>query len=234
MADVKATEKPLADNETPIPNGRPPADASAPPAYDGLHMQGLSAQSNAQPEDLSARLDDLNLSVDENRPTPDRCIAHLKLLEALHQLRDTIASTDGLFGIVTPPEKKSEKQSEQKANADAQVAVREKRWAVYVARAVDRFESWWTQCVPQTVAGSPTQRMTEGRYLSQPMEHYALDGQPIAQLSRDNLPPLGKFNLVPYSVHVQMANEHRCFDGVACLHAESALLPRRLHTIQQA
>lgn len=169
-----------------------PVDGAPPPAYE--------APSNGQPPpnlpDLTARLDNLNLTTTKETssvPTSDQCIAHLKFLEALYQLRESIAQTDGLFGLTSPPEKTSDKPSEQRENSEAQVRVREKRWAVYVARAVDRFEVWWNNCIPSTIAGTPSGRLNEDTYLAdQEPETRAMKGTPIMQLSKDQLPPLGK------------------------------------------
>lgn len=160
-----------------------------PPAYDG--PPGQQRPPPPVIEDLSVRLNNLTFSPNPGKLDPVNCIAHLKFLEALYQLRESVANEDGLFGIATPPEDKSEKS--EKKNADAQIRVREKRWAVYVARAVDRFETWWKTCIPQTVAGAPVPQLTKTTYL-----HYlqpdivALMGKPIRQLNRDQLPPLGK------------------------------------------
>lgn len=201
MGDKKLDEKPPPFEDQPVANGmrngsdgESRADSVNPPAYN----EQQPPPPGSIPEDLSRRLNELNLSAtEEGLPTPDRCIAHLKFLEALHQLRDNVASTDGLFGIATPPEKKSEKPSEKKENSDAQIAVREKRWAVYVARAVERFEAWWTKCVPATIAGAPAERLNADGYLNLTSEHIAMTGQPIAQLSRENLPPLGRSMAYP-------------------------------------
>ncbi|KAI9928134.1 hypothetical protein MW887_002167 [Aspergillus wentii] len=81
--------------------------------------------------------------------TSDECIAHLKFLGALADLRELISQKDGLFGLYddqvnrVPPERANE----------ASARIREKRWAVYVARAVDRFTIWWEAAIPR--CGTP-------------------------------------------------------------------------------
>ncbi|CUS11570.1 unnamed protein product [Tuber aestivum] len=69
-------------------------------------------------------------------PTTDQCIIHLKLLACFHKLRLQISARDNLFGYpdvaVTDEETKKE-----------QARVGEKRWQVYVVRAVERFTRWW-------------------------------------------------------------------------------------------
>lgn len=157
------------------------------PAYAGPASQ----QPPPNIEDLSQRLNSLNLT-QGLKPSPDQCIAHLKFLECLYQLREHVANTDGLFDIATPPEEKVQTAEGQKRNADIQIRVREKRWAVYVARAVDRFETWWRECIPATVAGAPMQRLNQDKYLAiADPDKVAVLGTPIASLNRDSLPPLG-------------------------------------------
>lgn len=160
-----------------------------PPSYDG--PPGQDRPPLPVIEDLSQRLNALDLRNGSNTLNSTTCIAHLKFLEAVYQLRETVANTDGLFGIATPPDPKLEKPDPKLA--DVQIRVREKRWAVYVARAVDRFEAWWKTSIPSTTAGSPVPRLTTKafRNLKKP-EQVALSGSPIMQLNRDQLPPLGK------------------------------------------
>ncbi|KAK2756990.1 hypothetical protein FQN54_004958 [Arachnomyces sp. PD_36] len=93
----------------------------------------------------------LNLSVTAGSETAttatkDECIAHLKLLAAFADLRDTIGKSDELFGIsnrVIEMYSKKDKMNEVAA------VLSEKRWAVYVTRAVERFTVWWQKCVPK-------------------------------------------------------------------------------------
>lgn len=68
-----------------------------------------------------------------NTVTPDQCAAHLKLLAALADLRDSVANNDGLFGLYD-----SSADGFNDSPNEARARIREKRWAVYTARAVDR------------------------------------------------------------------------------------------------
>ncbi|KAF2667462.1 hypothetical protein BT63DRAFT_426332 [Microthyrium microscopicum] len=172
------------------------------------------------PPDLSARLAQLNLSQTNTgrngiNVTPDQCIAHLKLLEAFHQLREDIGNTDNLFDIQSPPSTEELQQPEKTPivhgvdlDALAQVRVREKRWAVFVARAVDRFEKWWDTCVPTTIQGAPCAKLTGKTLCEQKgIDRIALMGDAIMQLGgRDHLPPLD----VLMVWHSYMLNP-RCF-----------------------
>jgi hypothetical protein len=165
------------------------------------------------PPDLSARLAQLDLNpinlagstaTPQINVTPDQCTAHLKLLEAFNQLREDIGNTDGLFGINSPTfnekEEKSEKspQKGQDMHALAEVRVREKRWAVFVARAVDRFEKWWDTCVPATLQGSPCEKLTSKVICEKKdLQNIALTGNAIVQLgARDHLPPIGMYSSI--------------------------------------
>ncbi|KAL1958397.1 hypothetical protein VTO42DRAFT_4498 [Malbranchea cinnamomea] len=77
--------------------------------------------------------------------TPDECIAHLKLLSAMTDLRDTISRTDGLFSVHDSQIGPSSADGQQRAKALA--LLREKRWQIYVSRAVDRFTKWIQNCI---------------------------------------------------------------------------------------
>ncbi|KAH7371691.1 hypothetical protein BKA66DRAFT_590700 [Pyrenochaeta sp. MPI-SDFR-AT-0127] len=99
-------------------------------------------------------------------PTSAECITHLKLLHAFAQLRHNVGNHDGLYGISTGKagdERHQDQQngqqpggvhkagtaedhtSESKSNPDAALAerIRDKRWTIFVHKAVDRFEAWW-------------------------------------------------------------------------------------------
>ncbi|KAF2428684.1 hypothetical protein EJ08DRAFT_719442 [Tothia fuscella] len=152
------------------------------------------------PADLSARLASLDLNpIAKNgvNVTPDQCIAHLKLLEAFYILREEIGNVENLFGIASPPlsEKDSEVIQETQGQNPAflaQVRIREKRWAVFVARAVDRFEKWWDSCVPATLKGAPCEKLTGAALCGKEgLVQIDVDGEPIVQLGAiDYLPPI--------------------------------------------
>ena len=114
----------------------PSKEESPPPAY-------TTNDSNPEPPDITAAFSNLVLE-NSSVPLPDHCIAHLKLLEAFHQLRENIALRDGLFNIFDSYAHSQYSDSE-KANVLTQI--REKRWAIYIAKAVKRFEVWWTRCI---------------------------------------------------------------------------------------
>ena len=149
-------------------------DISPPPPY----TSATPYTANEAPPDISAAFSNLRLE-DSTFPTSDQCIAHLKLLEAFHQLREDVALRDGLFGLndaFVPNHESNE------AQAEILRKIREKRWAVFVAKAVQRFEKWWTVCVqPQakrlTQSSGMTSKPTEGTKL---------------RFRADDLPPIGE------------------------------------------
>lgn len=153
-----------------------PDEPGAPPRYE------------VYPPPLTASSPLLYQNVDGGKPTKDQCIAHLKLLEAFHQLRQDVATTDGLFGIwdkFVPPESSEQEQRE------TLVRICEKRWAVYVAKAALRFETWWRTSIQP---GSP---MLAPHSVEQggPGDLDTL-GDEVLKFSQDNLPPLGEIQNV--------------------------------------
>ena len=96
----------------------------------------------AATEDINAAFTSLNLTTSPSAiPTTDECLAHLKLLSAFHVLKEDVGYTDGLFGLWDARCDKVDEKDRGKALA----SIHEKRWALYVARTVDRFQDWWTK-----------------------------------------------------------------------------------------
>lgn len=123
----------------------PPGYQQAPPDYD---------EDNAlQPPSITAGFS--NLKIGQNNkdgfPTVSESIAHLKVLECFYRLRQQIGSTDGLFGINDKTVLDTGPQPNDQA-PELLAKLAEKRWAIYVARAVDRFESWLHSVVPRAQA----------------------------------------------------------------------------------
>ncbi|KAI9712799.1 MAG: hypothetical protein M1820_001421 [Bogoriella megaspora] len=142
-------------------------------------------------EHINQRLQSLDLRPDR-KPTVDHCIAHLKFLHALAQLRQDVSSNDSLFNI-TSPSAELERRFDDNENAKRRAQVREKRWQVYVTRAVERFEIWVECCVPQTHRGQPREplKTTDLNSRNTDIAKIGLDGQPLGPVSTEkNLPPL--------------------------------------------
>lgn len=223
-------------------NGRSPdfkEAKEAPPSYDSANA--------APPEldDVTAGFANLTLSPGPQDPNTDTCLAHLKLLYAFQTLKEDIGYTDGLWGLwntraegvdLTPNldgkvsdsgsgasnhEPLSREQEQQLALSQ----VREKRWALFVARAVDRYESWWGSMKDQF----PLQERD--------MEYdgaaaYDLFPMPMQGVLWKNepLPPLGmgletNLTLVWYATN----SFGRCFACLAFTHAQPTGLSRGLH-----
>lgn len=160
-----------------------------PPPYSESQPPPASFQA---PEDLSQRLGNLNISsLDEQSnqgalPPAELLVAHLKLLEAINILRLSVGATDGLFNIAGPSADLSE-------DREAQTQIREKRWAVYVARAVDRFKEWWSTAIPCSKGNEPYSPLTYSSLISNSKNIKIVEeGRPLADMTADRLPPLGK------------------------------------------
>ena len=173
---------------------------------------------NAAPPDITAAFSNLTLT-DIVFPTPDQCIAHLKVLESFHQLREDVAVRDGLFGITDAFVSGDESKEKQ---AEILMKIREKRWAVFVAKAAQRFKAWWTVCVqPHAV------RMMQSHLIDSRLTQGAR-----VKFEAEDLPPLGKqtrclSSIVCWTIFV------RCHHGLACLSVEPPRLSRRLPSIWQ-
>nr|OQO18597.1 hypothetical protein B0A51_12085 [Rachicladosporium sp. CCFEE 5018] len=136
----------------PSPPPAPPtyAENQQPPQYD--------LDDAIPPPDITAGFSNLSLSgpSTDKLPTVDETIAHLKLLECFYRLRQIVGKTDGAFSVSNSP-----------VPADAQrdellVELAEKRWAIYVARAVDRFDNWITAIAPAGLAPTMTSYADDG------------------------------------------------------------------------
>lgn len=109
--------------------------SDAPPAFSEAVQEPP-----AFPNEMNAAFENLNIPAAPSAfPTADHCLAHLKLLSTFHILREDIGYTDGLFGLWDAKCEVFEGTQREETLAK----MREKRWALYVARAVERFEEWW-------------------------------------------------------------------------------------------
>lgn len=113
--------------------------------------------------------------------TRDQCAAHLKFLGALEDLRETISIQDGLFGVWD-----ADAGAVSSGRTKFLARIREKRWAVYTSRAVDRYWVWWLKCVPNS---GPRPKVTA---LQKPTYDNITFASPLG-LDRDFMPPLGRF-----------------------------------------
>ncbi|KAI7971435.1 hypothetical protein EIK77_003491 [Talaromyces pinophilus] len=153
------------------------SDGDAPPTYEEHQQQLDDEQFVVDIPPLS--FPDPGLA-EETTVEKDRCILHLKLLASLADLRETISTIDGLFGI---HDSQAFKFEEETRRTTALIRIREKRWAVYTARAVDRYADWWTHCVPVSEA-SPTIDSVQSE------SYAALTSTPPSSWLAKDLPPL--------------------------------------------
>lgn len=140
-------------------------DVTPPPAYADTSQRQYDESSSAPPVgspppadgqiDITAAFSNLSLDRNPRDPTVDTCLAHLKLLHAFQSMKEDVGYTDGLWDLW---DRRAEsegdidlddaEQSETKRTPDDErkirlSKIREKRWALFVARAVDRYEAWW-------------------------------------------------------------------------------------------
>ena len=190
---------------------------SPPPSYSSCAAQ-------EPPPDISAAFANLSLqepSALTQTPTPDECLAHLKLLEAFYALRQDISQHDGLFGINDSfaTDNSERERTEQLAK------IREKRWQVYVSKTSKRFEAWWFTCV------SPKARR-QTQYAVTTVGRTPWIGEKL-QFERQNLPPLGKHVNQRIGQYLNTDHQGRRCHGLACLSTQPKEFSRRLHTIRK-
>jgi len=132
----------------------PPPEAAPPteqlPAYSetapAIDQDGNGFPSNSN---ITASFSNLALSNSPCDPTPHTCLAHLKLLFAIQALKTDVGYTDGLFGLwdsramVPASQWNHGAFRDEEAKREQLARIREKRWAIYLARAVHRYEIWW-------------------------------------------------------------------------------------------
>ncbi|KAK3676397.1 hypothetical protein LTR78_003673 [Recurvomyces mirabilis] len=168
-----------ADAERSRSSGDVAPPAYAPPEYD---------QDNVlDPPDMTAGFANLKLS-SKNKdgvPTIDECAAHLKLLECFYRLKQSIGSRDGIYGIsdsvVTQHIASGDKANELLAK------LAEKRWAIYLHQAVDRFDAWLHALMPDAKPITYTEYQTtaENGSLCHPSP-----ANPPFVLEQEHLPPV--------------------------------------------
>lgn len=145
------------------------------------------------PPDYTAGFTNLTISdaPSSGIPTVDETIAHLKTLECFSRLRQSIASTDGLFDIdnamIVDVGRTSNLASGEGAD-ELLPRLAEKRWAVYVSRAVDRFHAWISAAVPDTP--KPTMAEVERDGTNDMITKPGYVKRAMPPVERSNMPPL--------------------------------------------
>lgn len=123
-------------------------------------------------------------SSDPNIPSIATCVIHLKLLAAFSQLKKTILSVDGLFGL------------QESGELDAA----DRRWTMFVANAVTRFEKWLQKLL--ATSSRPSLARSTATIPSE-MDKLLEETEPLAW-TRDKMPPLD----VLMVLHSYMLNPH--------------------------
>ena len=148
------------DEALPAYSAEPPQE---PTAADMAALTAVLANLSLPTEPKALSPQSLTFPRDDNAsqymwPTADECLAHLKFLFAVHALKEDIGYTDGVFGLydalaavpddvvnipLNLPDKQGPPATDDERYRARLAQVREKRWALYVARAADRYEAWW-------------------------------------------------------------------------------------------
>ena len=154
------------------------ANMSTPPAYRALGESVLNEVSDIA---TTSAFSDLTLPESPSAPQVDICLAHLKLLSAFEELKTRTGMRNGLWDIWDSRAYNASQDAERDPK-DVLALLREKRWVVYVARAVDRYEAWWNSFVPNMLTEAA---MIDGK------EKYVnfTQSQPMIW-KEDMLPPL--------------------------------------------
>jgi hypothetical protein len=149
------------------------------------------------PPDYTAGFASLSISDGPSLDIPqvNDTIAHLKTLECFYRLKQTIASTDGVFGIDNNKVVELGRVSspgEGDGTDEFLPRLAEKRWAIYVSRAVDRFHAWVSTAIP---AADPLPTMAE-------IEEKGKNGAIVMESGhlRHQMPPLDLSNMPPVDV----------------------------------
>lgn len=144
----------------------PPPYSSKPPSANASIVEVNGPDASSSPELRADKLDFMPSPLE--LPTPAECLAHLKLLHAFAKLRHVVGNQNGYCGILLdecktdgesetgPPEQNgpthnednsrnledTSKKHHTSASGVRAEQIREKRWLVFVAKAVDRFHKW--------------------------------------------------------------------------------------------
>jgi hypothetical protein len=219
LASLKGEKTPI-DKSAMLPENTAPvaaANKDAPPSYAINDPVDSAGPTEAE---LNAAFASLNISsTPKDFPDADTCLAHLKLLSTFNTLKEDIGYTDGLFGLW-------DARCEMVENRDETLAkMREKRWALYIARAVDRFQDWWLNVL---VNMEPSRRIEGKEMVATNADFVSFTARGVPrQWTTAMLPPIGGYSIIS----IDQANNYRCPHGLAFIHAQSSRLRRGLYSI---
>ncbi|GAW11623.1 hypothetical protein ANO14919_009700 [Xylariales sp. No.14919] len=166
------------------------SNADAPPSYNAPPTTTLSPEDINQ---LNLAFSSLEVPLVAKTVTAETCLAHLKLLFAFQTLKEAVGYTDGLWQIYDSrvfPAGKGTSISQDTAKLDDKTKenlslLREKRWALYVARAAERYEAWWDSF--------PKNPLVEADMCEDTAKYTTFSTKPpLKDRWKVKLPPLGK------------------------------------------
>ncbi|KAL2876249.1 hypothetical protein SGCOL_008422 [Colletotrichum sp. CLE4] len=129
------------------PDEPPPFDDQPPPFEANGGFNGKKPYTEQDVANLTSAFSSLRLGTQRD-PDVDSCLAHLKLVYAIETLKEDVGYSDGLWDLwdsragVKDSDEGSSKEVENRLK-EVLSMLREKRWAVYLARAADRYQTWW-------------------------------------------------------------------------------------------
>jgi hypothetical protein len=129
-------------------------------------------------------------------PTATQCTAHLKLLHAFARLRSDVGNYESLYGTSIEQEETAGVAANEGGQEAGSLAerLREKRWTIFVTKAVDRFEKWWESLPSESdVVGTPLQTThfdSAGSYGSDYVQNWTAVGVGMDACFHECLPPL--------------------------------------------
>lgn len=178
---------------------------SDPPSYNSDSGVAVGSYSD---ESAAAALSDLDISPNPRDPTASYCLVHLKVLYAFESMKEDIGYTDGLWGLWNSratdgpvhihayneagqmTEEIKDASTDNEARQTALSQIREKRWALFVARAVDRYEAWWNS-MPMDCQLREEDLTTKS---TNAYEYFVQERHDEPVMTKDELPPLGKYD----------------------------------------
>lgn len=142
----------------------------------------------------------LSLSDIPSDPTPETCLVHLKLLFAIQAMKEDVGYTDGLWGLwdsrAGPVDPSVQTVAEKTQDQQLQILsqLREKRWALFVARAVERYRAWW-----KLFGGRPLRKDDMAvKHSDVYIDFPGPVGSQAMSWREEMLPPLGLYRPGPY------------------------------------
>lgn len=161
---------------------------SPPPGYEqteaSYRPDDYDRDNTIDPPDITAGFSNLKIAkATDGFPVTEEVIAHLKLLECFYRLKQSIGSQDGLFGILDELVTGHGLPNTDKT-AECLSKLAEKRWAIFVQRAVERYETWLKMVNPGARPPARYSINEEARNGS------LVESSQVCPVGKHNLPPV--------------------------------------------